>query len=138
MSCQCPMCKSSGPRVRALAAMGFTEPERLEVTLRDPEMRAYAQQLIEERKARILARRSGEVDIPLPDLRAAIDARHVACGTTSKNIVNRPGPEPKYPSRPASSPHVDQMARDKFEVEPLVDPPATIDELKIAIDNARS
>jgi hypothetical protein len=48
MSCQCPECKTSGPRVRALAAAGFADPERLELTLRERiavvrAMRALAQ-----------------------------------------------------------------------------------------------
>jgi hypothetical protein len=78
--------------------------------------------------------RSPAPSVPdVPDLRAAVDARHAS---TSKNIQNRPGPEAKYPSRPASSPHVDQMARDKFGVE-LVDPPPTNDQLVAAIREIR-
>jgi hypothetical protein len=111
--------------------MGFTEPERVELTLRDPAMRAYAQRLLDERKARILAARRGEVDIPLPDLKAAVEARQLV---TSKNIVNRPGPEAKYPSRPEGSPFEDKLAREAFEVS-LVDPP-TDDVLRTAIEKA--
>jgi hypothetical protein len=52
--------------------------------------------------------------------------RHVGCRcgasveelVTSKNIKNRPGPEPQHPPRPASSPHEDRLVSDN-----LADPP---------------
>jgi hypothetical protein len=70
----------------------------------------------------------------LPDLRAAVDARHAS---TSKNIVNRPGPEAKYPSRPESSPFEDQMARDVFGVDQLVPDPPSTEQLRTALAQHR-
>lgn len=121
--CSCPACLASGPRPSPLRQLlnhdkryrllGFVEPGA------DP--------------ADVTALAQHGVPDP-PDLRAAIEARNAS---TSKNIQNRPGPEPKYPSRPVASPHVDQLAREKFGVDRLVDSPPA-DALKNAIKKARS
>jgi hypothetical protein len=132
-ACSCPACggsRASQPRAASAASAteqdqmtrmnwSLSETRRWNAAMQDPELRAYAQSLIDERLAR-----GGAPETP--DLRAAVEARHA---TTSKNITGwKPGqrPEPQHPERPAGSPFTDQLARDKFEVEELVDAPPSL------------
>jgi hypothetical protein len=119
-SCTCPSCLSAGPRPSPLRRMKFG-------------CHRASTRIFGVGDAPAPAPRTD--DIATPDLRAAVEARHAV---TSKNVVGwRKDQRPPVagPPRPAGSPFEDSMAREVFDLGPLMETPDSA-VLKTAIDNA--